>query len=66
MRDISDKIRQESANSTDRKGTFMEQVAALWRELPGAEKEKYVEIAEKGQKKYMRERSKLMQGAQEL
>jgi hypothetical protein len=69
MRDMGDKVRQqqqESAELTERKGTFMEHVARLWRELPGAEKQKYVEIAEKGQKEYMKARSKLMQGAQEI
>jgi hypothetical protein len=60
MRDIGDKIRQESTDSSDRKGNFMEHVSALWRELPGDEKQKYVEIAEKAQKDYMKSRSKLL------
>jgi HMG (high mobility group) box len=69
MRDMADKFRQgQASNSTynDTKGTFMEHVAVLWRELPGAEKQRYVEIAEKGQKEYMKARRNMMQGAQEI
>jgi hypothetical protein len=72
MRDVGDKIRleqrQAGSSSIERKSlpSFMETVASLWRELPGAEKQRYVEIAEKGQKKYIKARANMLQGAQEL
>ena len=66
MRDIGSKLREEreSGSSVAMTGNFLEYVAALWRELPGPEKQEYVEIAEMGQKEYMKARAKLMQGAQ--
>jgi len=68
MRDMGDKMRleQQQAGSSKQRGSFLADVATLWRELPGSEKQRYDEIAKKEQKEYMKARAKKLQGAQEL